>query len=70
MAPATARPAVEVVAAKAEDPRQHEATNERERGEPRVVGDEADSDGAAHRNQTEERPGWTEVHGESPDDAG
>jgi hypothetical protein len=34
------------------------------------VGDEADSDGAAHRNQTEQRPGWTEVHGESPDDAG
>ncbi len=63
-APAAAPETVTVTPTEAEDARQHEAADEGECGEARVVGGDTHGDGAAHRDQAEQRSGWTEVHGD------
>jgi hypothetical protein len=63
-ASAAAPGAAEVVSAEAEDAGQHQAANEGERGEARIVGGDTHRDCTAHRDQAEQRSGWTEVHGD------
>jgi hypothetical protein len=64
--PAAARapPSVSAMPAEAEDAWQHEAAEEGEGGEARVVGCHSHRDCAAHCNESEQCPGWTEVHGD------
>jgi hypothetical protein len=53
---------MKVTATEAENARQHETADEGKRGEPRVVGDDADGDCTADSDKAEQRSGWTEKH--------
>jgi hypothetical protein len=62
--PACASPSVSAAPAEAENAWQHEAADEGEGGETRVVRGHTHGDGAAHCDESERGPGWTEVHGD------